>query len=220
MDVVDPRPGAVATMNAPDSAELPDEATSVDEVEPAPVAEAAEPDAVAEPADTNESAETDSAADDVVEPAAVDAEVVEVDAAVGSDAVVGSDAAVGPVPLPATPVTRRRSPLRRAVAIGALTVVAALGVSAFATAGPASGDADQHFIDTAVSQGHTFGSGAQQALVVSAAQKICARKETHSTIADRKATALSSAELGAVTASFTDDARGFTDLALQTYCSR
>jgi hypothetical protein len=116
-------------------------------------------------------------------------------------------------------VVRRRSPLRRGLAVGAVAVVVALAVSAFASVGSAPGEVDQGFVDTTRSQGYTVDPGKQQALLVSAAHKICDRRENHSTVEDRKATALSSEELGVVTNTFAGNARAFTTLALETYCA-
>jgi len=116
------------------------------------------------------------------------------------------------------PAPRKRSSLRRGAVVGALALVVALAVSAFATAGSASGDVDQRFLDATRSQGLVVDSGQQQTLLVSAARKICDRRESHGTVAERRATALSLEELRSVEETFGDDARGFTSLALNTYC--
>jgi hypothetical protein len=42
--------------------------------------------------------------------------------------------------------------------------------------------------------------------------------ESHGTAAERRATALTVAELGAVVRTYPNDLRGFTTLALRTYC--
>lgn len=114
--------------------------------------------------------------------------------------------------------TRRRTHVRRGLLAAAGVLVVALSVSAFALVGPAPANADQKFVDAARSQGHVVASGDQEALLVSAAHKICDRREDHSTVALRRATALSPEELGAVEQTFTTDVRGFTALALETYC--
>ena len=123
------------------------------------------------------------------------------------------------VPVAAAPGRRRAFP-RRGLVAAALSVVVALAVSAFATAGPAAVDVDQRFVDAARERGYAVVSGEQRALTVSAARKICDRKDNHSTAEQRRATRLSSAEIAAVGQAFGDDVRGFTDLALTTYCPR
>jgi hypothetical protein len=116
------------------------------------------------------------------------------------------------------PAPRRRSTLRRGAVVGALALVVALAVSAFATSGSPTGDVDQRFLDATRSQGLVVAGGQQQTLLVSAARKICERRESHETAAQRRATALSIEELRSVARTFGDDARGFTSLALETYC--
>ena len=110
--------------------------------------------------------------------------------------------------------------MRRGLAAAGVTLVVALSVSAFAMVGPTTSNVDQNFVDTARSQGHVVVPGDQETLVVSAARKICDRRENHSTVAQRRATALSPEELGAVQQTFATDVRGFTSLALDTYCPR
>jgi Protein of unknown function (DUF732) len=194
VDVEDPRPGAAATLGAAGD-------------DPGLQATGAATPAEAEP--------------DVVEP--------DVASDAATPAVVEPDVAPEPVPVeeaPATtdlaesaePAVRRRSPLRRGLAVGAVAVVVALAVSAFASAGSAVGDVDQRFVDSTRSQGYTVDPGPQQALVVSAGHKICERKESHSTVAERRATALSTEELGAVADTFAGNTRAFTTLALKTFC--
>jgi hypothetical protein len=123
-------------------------------------------------------------------------------------------ATVAPIP------SRKRVSLRRGAAVAAAVLVGALAVSAFSTVVPSSGDADQHFVDTARSQGRVVAGGDQQALLVSAARKICDRRGSHTTVAQRRATALSSDELAVIQQTFAGDTRGFTALALDTYCPR
>jgi hypothetical protein len=123
-----------------------------------------------------------------------------------------------PDPAPSAPrAAPRRTYLRRGLAATGVTLVVALSVSAFAMVGPTTANVDQSFVDTARSQGHAV-PGDQETLLVSAARKICDRRESHSTDAQRRATALSPAELGAVQQTFATDVRGFTSLALATYC--
>jgi hypothetical protein len=147
------------------------------------------------------------------DPAAASDPAVPSDPAVASDPAAVSDPAA-PSLVPAAPP--RRACLRRGLVAAGVALVVALAVSAFATAAPPV-STDQRFVDTARSQGYVL-AGDQQVLVVSAARKICERRESHGTAAERRATALSSAELGAVQQAFPDDARAFTTLALDTYC--
>jgi hypothetical protein len=81
-----------------------------------------------------------------------------------------------------------------------------------------AGDADQHFVELARAQGHAVAGQEQQALLVSAAHKICNRRVHHATVAQRRVTTLSSGEVEAVQQAFADDPRDFTALALATYC--
>ena len=124
-----------------------------------------------------------------------------------------------PAATAATRVVRSRSPLRRGLAVATVAALAALAVSAFTTAGSAGVDVDQHFVDATRAQGYVVDSDAQRTLLVSAARKICERRENHSTVAQRRATALSSEELSTVTDTFAGNARSFTTLALDTYCA-
>lgn len=122
-------------------------------------------------------------------------------------------------PVAAAPRRRPAFP-RRGLVAAALSVVVALAVSAFATAGPATVDVDQRFVDAARERGYAVVSGEQRALTVSAARKICDRKDNHATAEQRRATRLSSTEIAAVGQAFGDDVRVFTDLALTTYCPK
>ena len=74
-------------------------------------------------------------------------------------------------------------------------------------------------VDATRAQGYVVDSDTQRTLLVSAARKICERRENHSTVAQRRATALSSQELSTVTDTFAGNARSFTTLALETYCA-
>jgi hypothetical protein len=134
----------------------------------------------------------------------------------GSGPVDGAEAEAAVAPV--KPVRRKWS-LRRGAAVAAVVLAMALAVSAFATSGSPSTTGDQHFLDTARSQGSVIAPGQQEGLLVSAAHKICDRRESHSTTAERRATALSTDELDAVSQSFGGDSRAFTTLALDTYCS-
>ena len=55
--------------------------------------------------------------------------------------------------------------------------------------------------------------------MVSAARKICVRRDTHDTDQERRATTLTTDEIAAVGAAFGTETRDFTTLALDTYCS-
>ncbi len=118
-----------------------------------------------------------------------------------------------------TAAPRRRAFARRGLVAAALSVVVALAVSAFATAGSATVDVDQRFVEAATTRGYAIPDD-RRALTVSAARKICDRKDDHTTTAQRRATRLSTAEIAAVEQAFGGDVRGFTDLALTTYCPK
>jgi transcription termination factor Rho len=195
------------------SAEHADVVGSAEPEAPADVEGATEPDGPVETAGDGvgsattglEGAEESVSAEPPVE--AVAAEPAEAPAA---------DPAATDAPIP----SRRRVSLRRGAAVAAAVLVGALAVSAFSTVVPSSGDADQHFVDTARSQGRVVAAGGQQALLVSAARKICDRRGSHATVAQRRATALSSDELAVIQRTFAGDTRGFTALAIDTYCPR
>jgi len=113
----------------------------------------------------------------------------------------------------------RRPYLRRgAIALVAVGAVA-LGVSSFSWIAPSPERADRRFVEDALSLGHSVSPDAQ-ALVISAARKICGRRDSHDTDQERRATALTSDEIAAVGAAFGTETRDFTTLALETYCSR
>jgi hypothetical protein len=120
---------------------------------------------------------------------------------------------------PAAARTPRRTHVRRGLVAAGVALVVAMSVSAFAMRTPATVSADQTFVDAARTQGHVIAPGDQQTLIISAARKVCDRRESHGTAAERKATALSSAELVAIDQAFDTDVRGFTTLALNTYCA-
>ncbi|MDT0350761.1 hypothetical protein [Pseudonocardia charpentierae] len=120
---------------------------------------------------------------------------------------------------PALP--RRGSYLRRGVAAIVGVGFVALAVTAFSWIAPSPEAANRRFVDAAQSEGHLVTSNEQQSLLVTAARKICDRRYAgHISDEDRRATALTSAEIGAVGAAFGADTRDFTSLALKTYCSR
>jgi len=115
----------------------------------------------------------------------------------------------------------RGSYVRRGVAALVGVGFVALAVTAFSWIAPSPEAANRRFVDAAQSEGHLVTSDEQQSLLVTAARKICDRRYAgHISDADRRATALTSAEIGAVGAAFGADTRDFTSLALKTYCSR
>ena len=200
----EPRPGNVVTVEPGTGDAVADDAVTDD---------AGTDDAVTGDADTDD-AVVDDAAADVDAPVADDAEPA--DAAPAEAEARSDEPAVTP---PAAVPTRGRNVRRSLIAAGAALAVA-LSVGAFALAGPAAGtsaNVDQRFVDAAQTQGHVIAAD-QQPLVLSAARKICDRRESHDTAPERRATALSAEELGAIQQSFATDVRGFTSLALDTYC--
>jgi len=115
----------------------------------------------------------------------------------------------------------RGSYVRRGVAALVGVGFVALAVTAFSWIAPSPEAANRRFVDAAQSEGHLVTSGEQQSLLVTAARKICDRRYAgHISNEDRRATALTSAEISAVGAAFGADTRDFTSLALKTYCSR
>jgi hypothetical protein len=159
-------------------------------------------------------AEDPAEAADIAASADVEAPAAEsVPASAAEPASEGEHAAVPPVP------ARRRGRWRRGLALAVVATAAALAVSAFATSGSSTTTADQHFVDTARTQGFVIAPGEQETTLVSAARKICDRRENHSTSAARRATALTPAEVGTVSQVFGNDSRPFTTLALDTYCA-
>ena len=169
-------------------------------------------DAVAADAGTDAA---DDAAADVDAPGADDAEPAD---NVPAEAEARSDEPTVTPPA-AVPAPRRRHVRRGLIATGAALAVA-LSVGAFALTGPATAttaNVDQRFVEAAGTQGHVIAPD-QQPLVLSAARKICDRRESHDSAPERRATALSADELGAIQQSFATDVRGFTSLALDTYC--
>jgi hypothetical protein len=211
VDVDDPRSGPAATAadDDPVITESPVEPGETAEERPGEEVEASAPDSEVPDVGTREAEALDAATAEAVTP---------------EDGTTDGAAPATPQPGARPPamaprVVRRRSPLRRGLAVGAVAVVVALAVSAFASVGSAPGEVDQGFVDTTRSQGYTVDPGKQRALLVSAAHKICDRRENHSTVEERKATALSSEELGVVTNTFAGNARAFTTLALETYCA-
>jgi uncharacterized protein (DUF2267 family) len=116
---------------------------------------------------------------------------------------------------PAVHRTRRH----RFAAALVVAVAAILAVSAFRTTGPSPADQDQGFVQRVAQQGRVVPTGDQQALLVSAAHKICDRQGAGSATAlARRHTALKPEEIEVVQQTFGDDTSGFVKLALDTYC--
>ena len=107
--------------------------------------------------------------------------------------------------------------LRRAAVVLVAALATVLGVSAAGVAGPPRPSADQRFLTEVRSQGHTVAAGADEALVASAARKLCGRRDGR-TYVERRAATLTSDELDAVKRSFGDDSQDFIKLATNTYC--
>lgn len=97
-------------------------------------------------------------------------------------------------------------------------VGAAVAVAGYTTAAsPAQLDAS--FVAAARADGRDVSRGIdQQATLVVAARKICARRTPRMTPGERRASALNLRELDAVGATFAGDGRRFADLALDVYC--
>ena len=108
--------------------------------------------------------------------------------------------------------------LRRAAVVFVASVAAVLGVSAAGVAAPPRASVDQHFLVEVRGHGHPVPEGVDEALVVSAARKLCVRRDGR-TYVERRAGALTSDELAAVKRSFGDDSQGFIALATDAYCS-
>ena len=98
------------------------------------------------------------------------------------------------------------------------SVGAVLGVSAAGVAAPPRAAVDQHFLAEVRGHGHAVAQGEDEALVVSAARKICQRRDGR-TYVQRRGGTLTSDELAAVKRSFGDDSQGFIALATDAYCA-
>jgi hypothetical protein len=195
----------------PDEGELASDEAASDE------SEAGEPSASddAEP-DEHVSAEAGApAVEEAVPGEPESAESTEVGTAEAGTVEVGADQTEPP----AGRLRRLRPYLRRGAAALVAAGFVAVGVGAFAWAVPSPEAANQRFVEAAQSQGHVVAAGRQETLVISAARKICERRVTHETDQERRATALSSDEIAAVSTAFGTETRDFTTLALETFCS-
>lgn len=105
--------------------------------------------------------------------------------------------------------------LRLSIAV----VGAAIALAGFTTPGADPGRLDASFVDAVRAVGHDVPRAVdQQAALVVAARKICARRTPSMTPVERRNSALTLRELDAVAVTFAGDARGFSTLALDTYC--
>jgi hypothetical protein len=78
--------------------------------------------------------------------------------------------------------------------------------------------ADQRFVAAVQAEGRTVDAGADQALVISAAHKVCETRDGDATTAQRRASALTADEIEAVRRTFGDDSTAFMKVAKRTYC--
>ena len=108
--------------------------------------------------------------------------------------------------------------LRRATVVLVASMAAVLGVSAAGVAAPPRAAVDQHFLAEVRGHGHAVAEGWDEGLVVSAARKLCQRRDGR-TYMQRRAATLTSDEIAAVKRSFGADSQGFIALAPDSYCS-
>jgi hypothetical protein len=94
---------------------------------------------------------------------------------------------------------------------------AMLGLSAAGVAEPPAAAVDQRFLVDVRERGHVVAVGTDEELLVSAARKLCKRRDTQSYEKRRTAT-LNSDELEAVQRSFGGDSQAFIKLATRSYC--
>ena len=105
--------------------------------------------------------------------------------------------------------------LRLSIAV----VGAAIALASVTTPGADPARLDATFVDAVRDVGHDVPHGVdQQAALVVAARKICARRAPRMTPDERRDSTLTPRELDAVAMTFVGDARGFATLALDTYC--
>ena len=109
---------------------------------------------------------------------------------------------------------------RRTARITVVCGVAAIGLAVFGQGylGWSKAQADQRFVAAVRAEGRTVEPGTTQVLVVSAAHKLCQRRDGE-TYSERRDATLSGDEIEAVRRTFGDDDRAFTKVALRTYCS-
>lgn len=107
--------------------------------------------------------------------------------------------------------------LRRATVVLIASMGAMLGLSAAGVAEPPAAAVDQRFLVDVRERGHVVAVGTDEELLVSAARKLCKRRDTQSYEKRRTAT-LNSDELEAVQRSFGGDSQAFIKLATRSYC--
>ena len=96
-------------------------------------------------------------------------------------------------------------------------MAAMLGLSAAGVAEPPAAAVDQRFLVDVRERGHVVAVGTDEELLVSAARKLCKRRDTQS-YEKRRTAALNSDELEAVKRSFGGDSQAFIKLATRSYC--
>ncbi|MDT7580122.1 MAG: hypothetical protein QOK35_1386 [Pseudonocardiales bacterium] len=115
-------------------------------------------------------------------------------------------------------LTRRRVGVVTA-AVGATVVGAAFVLAACGVVGTSSAQLDAQFVAAVRADGHDVPQAAEQeATLVTAARKICARRQLLASPVERHRAALTLREIDAVSTTFAGDARRFAALALDTYC--
>jgi hypothetical protein len=107
--------------------------------------------------------------------------------------------------------------LRRATVVLIASMGAMLGLSAAGVAEPPAAAVDQRFLVDVRERGHVVAVGTDEELLVSAARKLCKRRDTQS-YEKRRTAALNSDELEAVQRSFGADSQAFIKLATRSYC--
>lgn len=104
-------------------------------------------------------------------------------------------------------------------AIGAVVVGAAVVLAASGVVETSSAQLDAQFVAAVRADGREVPQVAEQeATLVTAARKICARRQLPRDPDERHRAALTLRELDAVAATFAGDVRRFATLALDTYC--
>jgi Protein of unknown function (DUF732) len=121
----------------------------------------------------------------------------------------------------------RARPSRTVRVLRALTATAVIGgvTLALSAFGPnylervwSSARADQRFVAAVQAQGRTVEPGADEGLVLSAAHKLCERRDVSVSSAERRASTLTPEEIEAVRKTFGDDSEAFIKVATRTYC--
>jgi Protein of unknown function (DUF732) len=104
------------------------------------------------------------------------------------------------------------------VAVGGLTLaLSALGPGYLERVW-STAQADQRFVAAVRAEGRSVEPGADEKLVVEAAQKLCERRDESVSNAQRRASTLTPDEIDAVRRTFGDDSASFIKVATRTYC--